>query len=127
MSQKRGRWYRWPGYGQLRLSSYHIWLTYHSTTSLVDEEDLADDIWGKSIGCTTTYSLEESSSKQAVVGLGFACPYRCRTENGKANKDDRTTSKGWNSVSMHTTECLIETYCFQEAPTRYSKHQGTSC
>jgi hypothetical protein len=63
MSQKRGRWYRWPDYGQLRLSPYHVWLAYHSTTSLVDEEDLADHIRGKSICSTATNALEESSNE----------------------------------------------------------------
>lgn len=76
------------------MSSYYVWLTYHGTTSLVDKEDLANDVRGKSIGCTAANALEESSSEQAVVRLGFACPYRGCTEDGKANKDDRTASEG---------------------------------
>jgi hypothetical protein len=43
------------------------WLTYHSTTSLVNKEDLANNIRGESIGSTATDALEESSSEQTVV------------------------------------------------------------
>ena len=60
----------------------------------MNKEDLTNNIRCKGISGATTDTLEESSSKKTVVGVGFTSPHRCGAKDGKADKDDRTTSKG---------------------------------
>ena len=69
-------------------------LTHHCTTSLMNEEDLSNDVRSKGIGRTTADTLDDSAGEEAVVGPSFATPYATSTEDSQAYEDDRSASKG---------------------------------
>lgn len=64
----------------------------HGSTTLVDEEDLSNNIRSKSVCSSTSHTSEDACSKERVEATRCGSPDGERCENEQAEKDDRTAS-----------------------------------
>jgi hypothetical protein len=67
--------------------------TYHSSSSLMNEENFANDIRAYRLGTSASNAHEQAGGKQAIKTLRETTPHGAEAKDQETNEDNRSSSE----------------------------------